>query len=334
MDIYKFLRSFDVAEYCKKIGHIFNPIEMAYLIENSEITINEKNILFQELIDCYPNMYFHESVNFQVQSSLHDYLRALIEWNKSAIEFFYHFGETQDSFVYTLSEYNLGELGLVPKMDPIKGFMRKATKYKSFKTVKELLEDIRPLWNREKMRSARIFVKRIRARTNFEFYADVNFEGEVIGLNTSRTVDGGEYPGNLSNLFVHIPVPFQVGDIVSSSYEKGNIPYVLKSLPHSAKKNVKNISGVDFRYYLSVADAPKCATIYYITKDGHLADSFPYFHNNSPWSQGWGWDTDCLQFYTGQFEGAAEALLPLSEYIKKNGIKKVPEWAKVTCKTR
>lgn len=300
---------------------------MAYLIGKSDITINEKNILFQELIDCYPDMYFHESMNFQVRSSLHDYLRALIEWNKSAIEFFYHFEEAQDSFVYILSEYSLGELGLTPKMDPIKDFMRKPTKYKNFKTVKELLEDIRPLWNREKMRSARIFVKRIRARINFEFSADVNYEGEVIRLNESHSVGGRIHPGKLWELFIYIPVPFQVGDIVSGFHKNGRTPCVLKSLPHSAKENVKNISGADFRYYLSVADAPEYATLYYITKDGHLADSFPYFDNNSPWSQGWGWDTDCLQFYTGQFDGATEVLPHLSDYIKKNGIKKVPEWA-------
>ncbi len=107
------------------------------------------------------------------------------------------------------------------------------------------------------------------------------------------------------------------------------IPYVLKSLPQCKKEGpVKDISGVDYHYYLSLANTPKYATFYYITQDGHLADSFPYFDNNSPWSQGWGCDTDDLQYYNGKFEEATRILPHLSDYIKKNGIEKVQEWVK------
>ncbi len=221
MDVYSFLHSPDVAEYCKKIGHVFNPVEIAYLIESSGRTINEKNIFFQELVDNYPDMKFHRSVDFYIRSGLHDYLRALIEWNKIAMEFFYQPNrEAQKSLVYKVCSYHLGEMGLIPKNDPIKDFMKKPMNYKSFNTVEELLEDIRLHWNRDKTSDVRIFIKRIRQRTNFEFYADVNFNGGIVRLD-NRAVNGIKHPGNLLNLFIHIPVPFQVGDIVSSSRENG-----------------------------------------------------------------------------------------------------------------
>ena len=126
MDVNSFLHSPDVAEYCEKIGHIFNPVEIAYLIEQSGKTINEKNMLFQELVDDYPDMQFHKSVKFHIRSSLHAYLRALIEWNKSAIEFFYHpHTESQKPLVYTVCDYHLGEMGIGPQIEPLKNFMKK-----------------------------------------------------------------------------------------------------------------------------------------------------------------------------------------------------------------
>ena len=330
MDVYSFLHSPDVAEYCKKIGHIFNPVEIAYLIERSDKTINEKNMLFQELVDDYPDMQFHKSVNFHIRSSLHTYLRALIEWNKSAIEFFYHpHTESQKPLVYTVCDYHLGEMGLGPQIDPLKDFMKKQpTKYKSFNTVEELLEDIRPHWNKEKMSDVRIFIKSIRQIANFasfKFYADVNFDGEIVRLDDDTTVNGRKNPGHLWELFVHIPVPFQVGDIVSSSAENGKIPYVLKTLPKCEKESIQEISGAHYSYYDSHTNIPQFATLYYLTQDGHLKDSFPCFED--PWRNGWGMFTYHLQRYHGKFEGAAEILPHLSDYIKKNGIERVPEWA-------
>lgn len=327
MDIYRFLPSPDVAEYCKKIGHVFNPVEMAYLIEQSGRTINEKNMLFQELVDDYPDMQFHKSVKFPVRSSLHTYLRALIKWNKIAMEFFYHpHRETRTPLVYTVCGHSLGELGLGPKINPLKDFMKKPTEYKSFKTVGELLEDIRPHWDREKLRDVRVFVKRMdqAAEIDFTFYADVNFEGEIIGLDDAA-VNGVKHPGNLWELFVHIPVPFQAGDIVSSSAESGEIPYVLKTLPQCEKEPIQAISGAHCDYYESQTDIPAHATFYYLTQDGHLADSFPCFED--PWRNGRCLFTYHLQRYQGKFEGDAEILPCLSDYIKQNGTERVPEWA-------
>lgn len=88
MNIYDFLLSRDSADYCKSIGHTFNPIEMAVIIYKRYRPETEKLTAFQELIDDYPDMQFHESGDFPVRSSLHDYLHALINYRKEKIAAF------------------------------------------------------------------------------------------------------------------------------------------------------------------------------------------------------------------------------------------------------
>ena len=94
MDIFKYFPSKDVADYCKKIGYEFNPIELACLIKGlslyKSIPIEEQNKLFQELTDRYPDMQFHKSVRFSLRNSLHEYLKAFIDWNERALEHFYN----------------------------------------------------------------------------------------------------------------------------------------------------------------------------------------------------------------------------------------------------
>lgn len=41
MNIYDYFKSADVAEHCKSIGHRFNTIEMSWIIDQSDKTINQ-----------------------------------------------------------------------------------------------------------------------------------------------------------------------------------------------------------------------------------------------------------------------------------------------------
>ena len=56
MDIYNFIRSRDVAEYCRKIGKKWDTCEMAAIIDRSYRPLVEKHAAWQELIDEYPDM--------------------------------------------------------------------------------------------------------------------------------------------------------------------------------------------------------------------------------------------------------------------------------------
>ena len=57
MNIYDFFNSPDVAEHCQSIGHQFNPIEMAVMIDKSESrSLAEKHAAYRTIIAQYPDM--------------------------------------------------------------------------------------------------------------------------------------------------------------------------------------------------------------------------------------------------------------------------------------
>ena len=43
MNIYDYFHSNDIAEHCKKIGHVFSPLDMAVIIEKSDKPIRKKH---------------------------------------------------------------------------------------------------------------------------------------------------------------------------------------------------------------------------------------------------------------------------------------------------
>lgn len=50
MDIYRFLNSPDIAAHCKKIGHVFEPIEMAVILYHSHRPFVERMGGHREII--------------------------------------------------------------------------------------------------------------------------------------------------------------------------------------------------------------------------------------------------------------------------------------------
>ena len=60
MNIYKYLRSPDIAEHCKDIGKTFSPLEMAIIIQMSNCTLAEKHEGYRQIISEYPDMQIPE----------------------------------------------------------------------------------------------------------------------------------------------------------------------------------------------------------------------------------------------------------------------------------
>jgi hypothetical protein len=78
MNIYDFINSPDVAEYCQSIEHVFNSLEMAVIVALSRKTMKEKHAAWREIFTQYPDMPISERPRFSAQESLHGYLRELI----------------------------------------------------------------------------------------------------------------------------------------------------------------------------------------------------------------------------------------------------------------
>lgn len=231
LDIYSFLRSQDVADYCQQIGHIFNPLEMAIIINRSEKTLIEKMFAWQILIDYYPDMPLHKSVPFKVKTGLHDYLRALIMFYRNKIK---DFRRKEADAKYALIPPCVNDLLGIENPDVLQQVREDPKSFFSGKKKRiphplsaeyddldELWEQIRLYW--KNTGPSRICIKKEGKKKTLFFYFDRNEKLVMIGDLPDRYFGG---PGDLCDLYIHIPIPFQKGDIVRMSYN--NEPLLLK----------------------------------------------------------------------------------------------------------
>lgn len=320
MNIFDYFHSRDIANYCKSIGHIFNSIEMAYIVDMSDKTIKEKNLAFQEIIDTCPDMQFHESVDFKVKTSIHAYLRALIDYRKALLKAFEDPSNTTKVY-YTIDIYSAS----------VMGFDENLYKKLAFSNIEELLIFIRPYMARYNLK--KIGIKRGMTKKHSDFViVHYNYNGEATCIFDKHYLNKKyelakiipEGPGALHTLFIHIPVPFNEGDIVSSTYDC--FPCVLKVLPHFAKEYAKLESGAKYKGYI-FEDRPDFAVYYFLNQNGVLQDSFPCSHNiKSPYANGFGCDVMKLKYYREPLKPKEKILMDLSNYIKENGPPNVSQW--------
>lgn len=311
MDIYDLFPSQDVAEYCRSIHHVFSPVETAALICKlcffNRIPMEKQHDYYKELMACSTDMQFHESVNFHIRSSLHDYLRALIDWDEREVVRFLHPETEKKNCYYSLCSYDAGLLGLARKIDPKDS--GNAEDYGQYSSFDELFNDIRPFWkNSAKVKSVRVILKSTISE-QFSVYADISPSGKIIALDDSFE-DENEFPGNLWDIHVNIPAPFKVGDLVRNTHEDSFNPYVIKYLPPDQVGN-ENMSGVSFEYYYSLTQRMDCAYFYYITENGELAAS------DSGTSK-WGSFLFALRAFNGDLASVNEKLIKVQKELKSN----------------
>lgn len=233
LDIYSFLRSQDVADYCRRIGHAFDPLEMAIIINRSEKTPMEKMFAWQILIDHYPDMPLHISVPFKIKDSLHEYLRALIAFYRNHIKRFY---KKEPDAKYSLITPSVNDLLGIEnqdvleqvRTDPKAFFSGKKKKLPhplaaEYENLNELWEQIRLYWQGNG--PSKVCIRKDKKKKSQFFYFNRNEKIIMIDALPDRD-EGG--PGNLLCLYIHIPVPFQKGDIVRMSYN--NEPLLLKQV--------------------------------------------------------------------------------------------------------
>ena len=106
MDIYDFINSTDVADYCREIGKTWNPLEMAFIIGHCmRSRITDRHKAWQELMSDYPDMpmpaytenedfdYSHKALAEEITGSrngdsLHKKLAEVIDYENRAFEMF------------------------------------------------------------------------------------------------------------------------------------------------------------------------------------------------------------------------------------------------------
>ncbi len=86
MDIFKFVNSKDIREYLKNMNYCFNSLETAWLIWQSEVTMNEKHEAWKELIETMPDCEIEERLNAKAWPSLHEFLKELMAFENRCTE--------------------------------------------------------------------------------------------------------------------------------------------------------------------------------------------------------------------------------------------------------
>jgi len=288
LNIYKYLTP-DIAAHCKKIKHMFNSLEMAVIVERSRKTVKEKIAAWQKIIDGHSDMPIPGGPWFKARKSLHRYLKWWIAQHEKWIADFYADGGGKAFFRPYLRtdirepDQELGgcystikkALGAVRKDALESVALRMECKPSKTKIVKETIDD----------------------RHCRESTAWFNSKGELLEIydGLSKTYkDSG-----LDSIFIHVPVPFEIGDIVT---DDGGFPMVLVGC-----------SAWDREWWDEMM-AKECLDGTDMDGLAYAAESF--FENSSAHEHP---ETLELRYYKKELQGQERFLKAFSEFVKDQG---------------
>ncbi len=288
MNIYDYIESTDIAAHCQRIGHLFNPLDIAVLVDLCDKPLKEKLAVWRTIIEECPDMPINKRPWFEGRESLHAYLCELIAWHEKAMIDFYAHGQG----VTYRAEYRTSNLlGAIS----VKGCY--STVENAWAAVsKEIgLEDDVP---EDELTDVRI-VKEIIDSSRKE--ARFNTSGEMMWHDY---LDSASSSSELSIIFINIPVPFNKGDLIEMS---DGVPGVLIDIPHwrtgepwaskhraySDMVNGKLGDGTDM-----------CASYYRIGEDGRF-----FRDHDQPKT------LHRMRYYTKELQGSAKFLRYVSDFL-------------------
>lgn len=209
MDIYSYLNSRDVADYCRKVNHQFNAIGTAFIINACRhISLEEKLRLFQEIIDTMPDeilsqkasrLKMHMEHDHGIETdSFHEALSKYIEaMQKDLNNFLMAEPDTVYSWVcwYRDWEDEIDRHGLYSSFDAAKVALKDE--------ILDFIEDYSDVSG-----FTCIICKR-RINTKECSQAVINGNGLLTNLS-----DNGIDSSFFEEIWVKIPVPFKKGDLL------------------------------------------------------------------------------------------------------------------------
>lgn len=301
MNIYRLINSKAIQEYCRKIKHQFNILELAVLIyRNKRMSIEEKISAYKELIADYPDMKMIKK--YRPQN--YDTVKAMIKGEIERIENLVNILKTDEQdVIYTYNYYckSIYDNGIIEGKDEYRDV------YKTLKGVQELIEqDIKEDEEKEILSFA------IRKRTISSNKKKYEIRAEYI-LDENRNlklVNIYDFESNyldISMICLNIPTPFKEGDLLiatsdtpfSEGYVLDNkrFPFVLDNLI-TWRDNFQE--ALDRGCYDS---SDMGGTGYSITDEGKLClDNI--------------FDYDSWEYYEGELEGSERILKAVSNLIK------------------
>lgn len=300
MDIYKLINSKAIQEYCRKIKHQFNILELAVLIyRNKRMSIEEKISAYKELIADYSDMKMIKK--YRPQN--YDTVKAMIKGEIARIENLVNIlkADEQD-VIYTYNYYcqNIYDNGI------IEGKYEYRDVYITLKEVKDLIkQDIKEDEEKEILS----FAIRKRTISNAKNKYEIRAEYLLDENRNLKLVNIYDFESELdiSMICLNIPTPFQKGDLLVATtdnpffagyiLDNKRFPFVLDNLI---------IWRDNFQEALdrgSYDSSDMQGTAYLVSSEGKI-----YFDNV--------FNYDNWEYFEGELQGNERILKSISSLIK------------------
>lgn len=294
MDIYSFINSLDISEYCRKIKKIWTPFEMAVIIGISKRPMSEKLTAWRWLIMDYPYMSTPEGYHHESYPSLHKKLEQAIAYE-----------EVYEKRAFAVLKQH--------DRDAVYSYKIDGSDWKSVFTDFDLaFSYIKNHYECEEAHTIQVKKFFLNDADNKKggIQACLDYDGSLISIDIYASEELREkwfsdvaYGASLifsDDFYVIIPTPFKRGDILTiKNYFMGKEPiiFVLNSIDYDdPKANEKRL-----RYEGDSTDMT--AGGYFMGGDGILTQELiiPY--------------SDC-EYYRGKLEGENRLLQYISWYLR------------------
>lgn len=289
MDIYSFINSNAISNHCRNIEHQFTPVEMAYLIHESEKhTIPEKHAAFRELIKTTPDVAVEVGGWKSEFDSLHSFLNQYMQLKNKYLERFYR-NEPDCTYSY---EYDI--------LYRHGSHKRNGRLHRNYDTCYQEFKKDRKDGD-EKIADIRITKQWLMEAENDFCDMTLHITGDnlPVELEMYRYLEGieEELERTWEDLWPVMPTPFKKGDILvyrSRSYEE---VLVIDWLPYWEDKDMCSRGLFNYR------ESPHTKAYRQSDKDGSISwDTAPIYMN--------------LEYYKGELNGKKRILKMISSYLK------------------
>lgn len=317
MDVYKYIRSKDVREYNKKIKHEFNTLESTFLVwRNYDISLCEKHEAWRQICSEMPDTEIKKRLNVDYAPSLYELIELFIKTDKFLINEFYR---EDDCAIYGYRFYCEGDNGWSEDF---------RTPYSCFEKLKKALEEdfdlpivaieYRKQYLNSEWKNIVLSIKKDGTVMNVSMQG---FEDDFLKDNSLK--DKEEF---FEGLWIDVPTPFKVGDIVCSkktpfgySVYNGEQPFVLTYIANwSRKDSLERGDKTDrsewqderiTRWKESGDSSDMIANGYFLATDYNDRYTGDFYDECMH-------DYTDLEYYRGEFVGGERVLLPVSYFVK------------------
>jgi hypothetical protein len=302
MNIYDYLRSRDVAAYCREINKTWNTFEMAIIIGRSDRTMAEKHKAWLELINNFPDMPTPPDGHINSFDSIHKKLGNIMDYEDHVFELF---KKPESGAIYIYSARSVCNKKYNPK--------------NVFSFYEKALNDAKDSYERDEAHE--IYIERIFIDDNdncsgrieglFDYdgnLLDLSFYGDNKEIRTklfpkfnSLKEIGDTFSTFTEYYYIDIPAPFKSGDIlIGNSIRLGKTPVFVHDVlsrddPKILERYLKGESG---------DGSDLTGWGFFVSENGVLYGDHTYDH-------------DSFEYFKRELKGKDRLLHYVSLYLKK-----------------